>query len=78
MTGYDILLSIQEKFGILLSSGTVYSHLYALERDEAISAVQHKGKRDYSLTEKGNQHLQISMDSIKKTLGKLEQENRSV
>ena len=75
MTGYDMIVSIQEKFGILVSSGTVYSHLYALERNETISGVQNRGKRKYKLTEKGKQHLEISMNSIKKTLGKLEQEN---
>ena len=74
MTGYDMIVSIQEKFGILVSSGTVYSHLYALERSEIVSAIHSKGKRSYELTEKGAEHLELSFNSIKKTLSTLEQD----
>ena len=36
MSGYDAISFIHNKFGVLVSSGTVYSHLYALERDGLI------------------------------------------
>lgn len=68
-----MIVSINKKFGILVSSGTVYSHLYGLERDEIICVVHNGRKRSYALTEKGTQHLEISFNSIKKTLNTLEQ-----
>ena len=74
MTGYDMIISVNRKFGIIISSGTVYSHLYALERDETVSTVQSNGKRTYALTEKGVEHLKLSFNLIKKTLNSIEQE----
>ena len=75
-SAYEMIVSIQKQFGVVVSSGTVYSHLYALERNKMICAVHIKGKRKYELTENGTQHLEISFNSIKKTLDILEQDNR--
>ena len=36
MSGYDVISYIHNKFRILVSSGTVYSLLYSLERDGLI------------------------------------------
>ena len=36
MSGYDVISYIHETFGVLLSSGTVYSHIYSMERDGLI------------------------------------------
>jgi DNA-binding PadR family transcriptional regulator len=58
MSGYDVIEYIQTKFGVLLSSGTIYSHLYALERDGLIKGKLHKKKRVYELTEKGEETLE--------------------
>jgi len=33
MSGYDVISFIHKKFRLLVSSGTVYSLLYSLERD---------------------------------------------
>ena len=33
MSGYDVIAFIHSKFNLLVSSGTVYSLLYSLERD---------------------------------------------
>jgi DNA-binding PadR family transcriptional regulator len=38
LSGYDIIDLIHKKFGILVSSGTVYSLLYSMERDGLIKA----------------------------------------
>lgn len=73
-SGYNLLMSINEKFRILVSPGTVYSHLYALERAEIVSGFDSKMKRNYKLTEKGNEHLELSFTAIKKTLDILEQD----
>jgi DNA-binding PadR family transcriptional regulator len=42
MSGYDAIGYIHNKFGVLLSSGTIYSHLYALERDDLIRGTWNK------------------------------------
>ena len=52
-SGYDILLFIQKQFNIILSPGTVYSVVYAMERKKLITGSSKKGKRTYTLTEKG-------------------------
>ena len=73
-SGYDLITAINEKFGVFVSSGTVYSHLYALERNEIISGVNYQTKRSYKLTEKGSEHLELLFASIKKMLDTLEQD----
>ncbi len=56
-SGYEILRRVQQKFGILVSSGTVYSLLYSLERDGLTKGVWTKRKRVYELTERGKQNI---------------------
>ena len=72
MNGYEMIVAFQEKFDIIISSGTIYAHLYALERDKMISADQIEGTRNYKLTEKGAKHLQMSLEIIKETLYAIE------
>ena len=57
MSGYDAITYVHDKFGVLISSGTVYAHLYALEREGLITGNTDKKKRNYKLTEKGEQYL---------------------
>ena len=57
MSGYDFLSLIHKKFDILLSSGTVYSLLYSMERKGLIKGIPNERKRIYTLTEKGKQSL---------------------
>ena len=59
LSGYDIIGLIHKRFGILLSSGTVYSLLYSLERNGLIKGVQNQRKRLYTLTEKGKQNTKV-------------------
>lgn len=58
MSGYDAISTIHNKFGVLLSSGTIYSHLYSLERDNLIEGSSDSKKRVYTLTEKGEDVLE--------------------
>ncbi|PVX23011.1 MAG: hypothetical protein CW691_11895 [Candidatus Bathyarchaeum sp.] len=58
MSGYDAISFIHEKFGVLVSSGTVYSHLYALERDGLVKGDWETKKRVYDITEKGEKALE--------------------
>jgi DNA-binding PadR family transcriptional regulator len=59
LSGYDIIGLIHKKFGILVSSGTVYSLLYSLERNGLIKGIWNQRKRVYILTEKGEQNTKV-------------------
>jgi len=53
LSGYDVISFIHNKFHLLVSSGTVYSLLYSLERNGLIEGTWNERKRVYKLTEKG-------------------------
>jgi DNA-binding PadR family transcriptional regulator len=53
LSGYDFISYIHNKFNLLVSSGTVYSLLYSLERNGLIEGVWEERKRVYKLTQKG-------------------------
>jgi DNA-binding PadR family transcriptional regulator len=57
ISGYDAIKYFHEKFHILPSSGTVYSILYALERQHLIEGNMIQGKRVYKLTNQGEKRL---------------------
>ena len=59
MSGYDVIGLIHKRFDVLVSSGTVYSLLYSLERDGWINATDNRGKRVYALTEKGERDIKV-------------------
>jgi DNA-binding PadR family transcriptional regulator len=59
MSGYDAISYIHNKFGVLVSSGTVYSHLYALEREGLVEGTWDTKKRVYAITEQGKQALKV-------------------
>ena len=71
MSGYDVIGFIHNEFGVLMSSGTVYSHLYALERDGLIVGTNNKSKRVYALTKKGKQAVENVSNENKEILGTL-------
>ncbi|MCW4016954.1 MAG: PadR family transcriptional regulator [Candidatus Bathyarchaeota archaeon] len=58
LSGYDIIGLIHKRFNILVSSGTVYSLLYSLERKGLVTADLDNRKRTYTLTDKGKQTLE--------------------
>jgi DNA-binding PadR family transcriptional regulator len=53
LSGYDVILHVDKKFNYLVSSGTVYSTLYSMERKGLIELLQEGKKRTYKLSEKG-------------------------
>jgi len=57
LSGYDVISLVQKRFGLLMSSGTVYSLMYSLERDGLIKGVWNSRKRVYVLTEKGERDI---------------------
>lgn len=63
LSGYDVIAFIHDKFRVLVSSGTVYSLLYALERDGLITGKWNQRKRVYRLTEKGEETIKTIMSA---------------
>jgi DNA-binding PadR family transcriptional regulator len=63
MSGYDIIRFIYEKFGVLVSSGTVYSRLYTLERNGWIKGISTKRKRVYALSEESDENIGPILDA---------------
>jgi DNA-binding PadR family transcriptional regulator len=59
LSGYDVIGLVHKKFDIFVSSGTVYSLLYSLERDGLIKGVWNDRKRVYELSEKGEQNIEV-------------------
>ena len=58
ISGYDVISFIHNKFHLLVSSGTVYSLLYSLERNGLIEGTWNERKRVYQLTEKGEKTIE--------------------
>ena len=63
ISGYDVISYIHNKFGFLVSSGTVYSLLYSLERNSLVEGAWIERKRVYKLTEKGAQTITTILNS---------------
>jgi len=57
MSGYDVMAFILNKYRFLVSSGTIYSILFSLERNGLISGISIERKRVYKLTEKGEEAI---------------------
>lgn len=57
MSGYDVIGFVHDKHRLLISSGTVYSVMYSLERNGLISGVWTQRKRVYKLTEGGEKTI---------------------
>jgi DNA-binding PadR family transcriptional regulator len=74
LSGYDVISYIHNKFNLLVSSGTVYSLLYSLERNGLVEGVWDERKRIYKLTEKGQKTIATILnasDNIKGFMGNL-------
>lgn len=69
ISGYDAISYIHNKFGFLVSSGTVYSLLYSLERNDLVQGAWIERKRVYKLTEKGARTIQTILNSNEKLKG---------
>lgn len=65
MSGYDFINFIYEEFGIFISSGTLYSSLYAMEREGFISGYLSRRKRVYKITEKGREFADATRQAVK-------------
>ena len=66
---YDFISYIHNKFNLLVSSGTVYSLLYSLERNGLIEGVWEERKRVYKLTPKGEKTIDTLLRASDKIKG---------
>ncbi len=64
LSGYDLLLTFNDKLGISLSPGTVYAALSNMERDGLISSELQARKRVYGLTDDGKKALEAVLDDV--------------
>ena len=71
LSGYDVISYIHNKFNLLVSSGTVYSLLYSLERNGLVEGVWKERKRTYKLTEKGEKTIETILNANDKIKGLL-------
>ncbi|MEM2767427.1 MAG: PadR family transcriptional regulator [Candidatus Bathyarchaeia archaeon] len=63
ISGYDVISLIHNKFNLLVSSGTVYSLLYSLERNGLIQGTWEERKRVYTLTDKGAKTIETILNA---------------
>ena len=81
LSGYDVMNFVHDRFRFLVSSGTIYSVLYSLERNGLISGASTQRKRVYRLTDKGKETIKGVMSASGETrylvLGLLKLQNEA-
>jgi DNA-binding PadR family transcriptional regulator len=63
-SGYDIIDLFHKKFHLILSPGSVYSMLYAMERMSLVAGATAGGKRLYKLTRRGEEKIENILCSL--------------
>jgi len=66
MNGYDLTTFFMKKFGAAISTSTVYSTLYLMERNGLIKGRYNRRSRVYELTEKGKKTLEDSRNKLER------------
>lgn len=69
LSGYDITGFVNNKFGGILSPGTVYATLYSMERRGVIVGSSDGRKTVYALTEKGDEVVSNMMQTFQQDMG---------
>ncbi len=64
ISGYDVTAFVNNKFGGILSPGTVYATLYAIERKGLIEGESDGRKTVYKLTSKGEEVVSEMMSDF--------------
>lgn len=64
LSGYDLILKFNEKFGVNLSPGTVYSTMNNMERDGLVMSELSLRKRVYKLTDEGRMALNETLEDV--------------
>jgi len=63
MSGQDVIQVIHRKHNLLMSSGTVYSHLYSPERNGLIKGHSTRRKEVYKLTVRGEETVKTILNA---------------
>jgi len=63
LSGYDVISYIHGKFNLLVSSGTVDSLTYSLERNGLVEGNWDERKRTYKLTDKGKKTIETILNA---------------
>jgi DNA-binding PadR family transcriptional regulator len=63
LSGCDVISYIHNKFNLLVSSGTVYSLLYSLERNGLVEGTWNERKRTHKLTEKSEKTIETILNA---------------
>ena len=71
LSGYAAISFIHKEYEVLLSSGTVYSHLYALEREGLVRGDYYHKTRIFMITEKGENILEKALKENVNLLNRL-------
>jgi len=69
ISGYDVIRFIHRKYNLLMSSGTVYSLLYSLERNRLIKSQRNLRKRVYKLTARGEETVKTVLSAQEEIRG---------
>jgi len=64
INGYAIIEYIFQRFNILVSSGSIYSTLYAMEREGLIEGVWKGRKRIYNITPEGKEIIKTIREQV--------------
>jgi len=70
-SGYDFIGFVHEKYGVLISSGTIYSKLYSLERKGFITGCFSERKRVYKITNMGKQFADTAQEIVQHISGRI-------
>jgi DNA-binding PadR family transcriptional regulator len=68
LSGYDVTAFVNNRFGGILSPGTVYATLYAIERKGLIEGESDGRKTVYKLTPKGQEIISSMMSDFNKQM----------
>jgi DNA-binding PadR family transcriptional regulator len=72
MTGYDIMLLLNSKHDLMISSGTIYSTLYSMEREGFVKGYSDGKRRVFQLTKQGMQRGELLKVTGRKVMVLLE------
>ncbi len=64
LSGYDITAFVNERFGGVLSPGTVYATVYSMERKGLIEGMSDGRKTVYKLTDDGEDVMSLMIKSL--------------
>lgn len=71
MHGYKMIANIHNKFGVLLSPGTLYPLLYSLEEHNLIECRENHRKKIYYITANGKYRINQILKIYKKNIDKI-------